>query len=353
MAENPDPYVQSPTNPQNFNRYAYCLNNPVMFNDPSGELAWFVPVIVGAVVGAYLGGAAAEGWEYNPWEWAWDGDTWAGIGIGTMVGAGVGLGVTSILSASGVSVTGVNALYASNYGATSLAWDIFSNAIITSNINIVSSTLQGKNLNEICISGLVGFAAGAIGGASGSLSEGNSLLHMSQDGIKTTNYVTSGLNGFGDRFTNSLINKEDLNQAFINGLLGLAEGLYIAHYWGNKSSITSLRGNYTFINGTRSIEGLAGRYVSQVLCQVGTSVPGLGLSVATWHLSYAWYFDAFSYLSSSVWYEVAYLAGTNVTNEFGILMPTIIDYYFEHVYTNSIISPIPFFSSKKGFFKSL
>lgn len=32
----PDPYVQSPGNSQNFNRYSYCLNNPLAFTDPSG-----------------------------------------------------------------------------------------------------------------------------------------------------------------------------------------------------------------------------------------------------------------------------------------------------------------------------
>ena len=34
----PDPYVQDATNPQNFNRYAYCLNNPLKYTDPSGYL---------------------------------------------------------------------------------------------------------------------------------------------------------------------------------------------------------------------------------------------------------------------------------------------------------------------------
>jgi hypothetical protein len=32
----PDPYVQSPHNAQNYNRYAYALNNPLMYTDPSG-----------------------------------------------------------------------------------------------------------------------------------------------------------------------------------------------------------------------------------------------------------------------------------------------------------------------------
>jgi len=46
----PDNYVQMPDNCQNFNRYSYCLNNPLKYNDPSGELAWFIPAIA-AIVG--------------------------------------------------------------------------------------------------------------------------------------------------------------------------------------------------------------------------------------------------------------------------------------------------------------
>ena len=34
----PDNYVQMPDNSQNFNRYSYCLNNPLKYTDPSGEL---------------------------------------------------------------------------------------------------------------------------------------------------------------------------------------------------------------------------------------------------------------------------------------------------------------------------
>lgn len=34
----PDNYVQAPDNSQNFNRYSYCLNNPLKYTDPSGEV---------------------------------------------------------------------------------------------------------------------------------------------------------------------------------------------------------------------------------------------------------------------------------------------------------------------------
>jgi RHS repeat-associated protein len=36
----PDPYVQAPDFSQNFNRYSYVLNNPLIYSDPSGEKWW-------------------------------------------------------------------------------------------------------------------------------------------------------------------------------------------------------------------------------------------------------------------------------------------------------------------------
>jgi len=42
----PDPYVQSPDFSQNFNRYSYCLNNPLRYTDENGE---FIFTILAAI----------------------------------------------------------------------------------------------------------------------------------------------------------------------------------------------------------------------------------------------------------------------------------------------------------------
>ena len=44
----PDPYVQNPDFSQNYNRYSYCLNNPLKYTDESGE-------IIGTALTALLG----------------------------------------------------------------------------------------------------------------------------------------------------------------------------------------------------------------------------------------------------------------------------------------------------------
>ena len=58
----PDNFVQDPFNTQNFNRYGYVLNNPLMYFDTSGELTFkgFVKLVYG-VVAIVVGAALAVG----------------------------------------------------------------------------------------------------------------------------------------------------------------------------------------------------------------------------------------------------------------------------------------------------
>ena len=92
----PDNYIQDPYNTQSFNRFGYVWNNPLKYTDPSGEA--LLPILIGALVGAYIGGTVANGGELNPFAWKWDGDTWKGVIIGAILGAIAGETVHALLT---------------------------------------------------------------------------------------------------------------------------------------------------------------------------------------------------------------------------------------------------------------
>lgn len=89
----PDPYVQMPDFTQNFNKYSYCLNNPLCYVDKDGES--FL-LILAAVAGAYLGGVASNNGELNPLSWNWkEPATYLGIGVGAIIGYACGYGIAN------------------------------------------------------------------------------------------------------------------------------------------------------------------------------------------------------------------------------------------------------------------
>lgn len=56
----PDNYIQTPDFSQNFNRYSYCLNNPLKYTDPSGEC-----IVLAAAVGAFWGAALSMAMNFD------------------------------------------------------------------------------------------------------------------------------------------------------------------------------------------------------------------------------------------------------------------------------------------------
>jgi RHS repeat-associated protein len=161
---NADENIQDPFNTQNYNKYGYVLNNPLMFNDPSGEFFFLAPVFAyiaanaivigtGALIGAAMGAIMYVGQAIYSNSWSWGGfgkailtgaitgtvsagagqifsaaGFWATVGNGAIAGAASG-GVTSIIKGTNIlqgilkgaviggAVAGVS--YAIRYSSTS------------------------------------------------------------------------------------------------------------------------------------------------------------------------------------------------------------------------------------------
>ena len=104
----PDPYVQSPSDWLNYNRYSYCLNNPFKYTDPSGEIAFLlIPAVAflinmgtAAAVGAAIAGAFSVATTIVNGS-SWDASSfWKSVGNGAISGA-ITFGIGSAFGATG------------------------------------------------------------------------------------------------------------------------------------------------------------------------------------------------------------------------------------------------------------
>jgi RHS repeat-associated protein len=87
----PDNYVQEPYSSQSFNRYSYCMNNPLKYVDPDGENPIVIGAIIGAIAGAYIGGVATNDGELNPLQWNYNQlETYLGLFTGGVLGGVTG-----------------------------------------------------------------------------------------------------------------------------------------------------------------------------------------------------------------------------------------------------------------------
>ena len=96
----PDPLLQFGENSQNYNRFAYCLNNPFSSVDVSGKSLTLLAIVgIAAAIGA-VGNVAYKAWngQINS-----IGDFFAAAGVGAVAGALSSLAVVAI----GVSAAGI------------------------------------------------------------------------------------------------------------------------------------------------------------------------------------------------------------------------------------------------------
>ena len=95
----PDNFVQAPDFSQSFNRYSYCVNNPLRYTDPSGEVFGVDDALV-ILAFAYFGGlqtnflySSGKGKNpFNPGNWNWKSPwTYVGIASGGLTGYTMGI----------------------------------------------------------------------------------------------------------------------------------------------------------------------------------------------------------------------------------------------------------------------
>ncbi|EKB54004.1 hypothetical protein HMPREF9699_02136, partial [Bergeyella zoohelcum ATCC 43767] len=123
---NADEHIQDPYNTQNYNKYGYVYNNPLMYNDPSGKFAFLVPIltkvligaIYGAIVGAGVGAIAYTIKGLVTKEWSWSNFGKAILG-GAIAGA-----ISGGLNGLGASIFSTN-----SFILNSGTWDLLSNMI--------------------------------------------------------------------------------------------------------------------------------------------------------------------------------------------------------------------------------
>ena len=160
----PDPYVFDDELSQDFNRYTYARNNPLIYTDPDGEFIWFV--VAGAVIGGYIGGGLKSG-NWNPVSTQFWNDGWQGVIVGGIVGAGLGA-LTAAGVAAGSGSVGYGATLKSTMfvpGGKTLAWSITSSALTTANLNMaVTGLMSGGDWDAMWKSGVSGLVSGALSG---------------------------------------------------------------------------------------------------------------------------------------------------------------------------------------------
>ncbi|GHU61608.1 hypothetical protein FACS1894123_01250 [Bacteroidia bacterium] len=215
----PDPYVQDPTLSQSYNRYAYCINNPLLYVDLYGY-SWFsdlghklgssgrfitstlvtigVTVGVGAICVATGGlgavaivaiAGASGGLAGSTLGTAFDGGSGKDYLVNGLIGAGVG------------AVSGMAGYGAGNLGAKALQKGLIS--LSASGTTITSPVAQGV---------LVGMAGGALGGGAAGFAGGFISTAISTKGDWSA-ALKAGLGGTG-------------KGALMGGGIGAATGAY-------------------------------------------------------------------------------------------------------------------------------
>ena len=142
---NADAYTSTGQGILSCNMFAYCANNPVNAVDPTGESFFLLAGLIGAALGAVIGGsiAASQGQ-----------DVLSGAAVGAIAGGlcGLGLGAASSVLLAGTVTASTSAVVS---GASTLA-----SAIGSGGISAGAAFVQGNIVSATTYTGVSLYAGG-------------------------------------------------------------------------------------------------------------------------------------------------------------------------------------------------
>jgi hypothetical protein len=208
----PDPYVVDPDFSQDFNRYSYARNNPLIYTDPDGE---WIHILVGALIGGIVNLAA--NWDNVDGFWQ---------GVATFgVGAGAGAAVAATGGAAGAGVGAIVGVGAAGGAATSAT-----NSIVAQTGKNFDG-IENVSWKEVGYSSVVGGAAGAAGGAAGYWAASSSLLvnNIASPALRSAivSPLAAGAGHVAGGTTANLIAGQNLGDAVINSFDGIGKSMAI------------------------------------------------------------------------------------------------------------------------------
>ncbi|MCJ7933832.1 MAG: hypothetical protein MUW56_09400 [Chryseobacterium sp.] len=244
---NADENIQDPYNTQNYNKYGYVMNNPLIYNDPNGEFVFAIfaalPVFWGTVATAAVIGAAIGAVSYimsasfsSNWSWggflksitfgAISGAVTAGIG-GVFSTAASGYQAAKEFASTTLGVLAQAGAHAVAQGALSLMQgNNFGQAFIAGALGSLGASAFGAIAKGAANSAIGQITFGALAGGAGSaLSGGNfwqgALIGGTVAGLNHAMHKVAAMTEYKEKLTKFLtdngVNPTDkANQATLN-----------------------------------------------------------------------------------------------------------------------------------------
>ena len=232
----PDPYIQDPTNWQNYNRYAYCLQNPMLYTDPSGEkVAWWTAIATTILcpMPGTLNGLANVYCNKESGYIQHSSDMWKCYGQGVLVGTVVPVSITSSTTINLLPVYTV---------ATIVSWicNDFDNGIFENSFKIVAGNSYVDGDTNFWKGIWYGISANTFESVQNSLGSDFMQLRNSFGYLDRVDYLdgmtfgtkehSSHIDGITMGTFSNIRIKEEITGDFKTSALTLYNGLYMHEY---------------------------------------------------------------------------------------------------------------------------